>query len=260
MNEGLPALSEREKETLRLLLGGHDIKSIAAGLGLSVHTVNERLREARRKLGASSSRQAARILAEVEQGGHKFSADKESGVAGATVRTANNEPSYRNPGRGNSIAWLGGGMLIMSLIIAAAVISTVLQAGDKSLPLAPTRIASTVVSPSASESAGSAREWLALLDGQHWDESWKAAGALFRSHISPALWASKVQPVRQPLGPVSSRALQNVTKATSLPGLPDGQYEILQFATRFAHKPDAIETVTLAHDSSGWKVDGYFIK
>ena len=48
MSDGFQALSEREKETLRLLLGGHDIKSIAAGLGLSVHTVNERLREARR--------------------------------------------------------------------------------------------------------------------------------------------------------------------------------------------------------------------
>ena len=225
MSEGFQALSAREKETLRLLLGGHDIKSIAAGLGLSVHTVNERLREARRKLGASSSRQAAKILAEFEQGGPNFSADKEFGVVGATARTANNEPSYRIPGRGHSIAWLGGGMLIMSLIIAVALISSVLQGGGKAPPLAPTRIVSTAVSPSASESAGSAREWLALLDAQHWDESWRATGALFRSHVSLALWTSKVQSARQPLGPVSSRALQNVTKATSLPGAPDGQYE-----------------------------------
>src|ERR1700761_7528610 len=101
MSEGFQALSEREKETLRLLLGGHDIKSIAADLGLSVNTVNERLRDARRKLGASSSRQAARMLADVEQGGHKFSADfsgspnssadKETRVAAAAVQTASQE-------------------------------------------------------------------------------------------------------------------------------------------------------------------------
>ena len=44
-------LSEREKEALRLLLVGHDAKSIATMLGLSVHTINDRLRDARRKLG-----------------------------------------------------------------------------------------------------------------------------------------------------------------------------------------------------------------
>ncbi len=51
---------------LRLLTRGHDVKSAAAELGLSVHTVNERLREARSKTGASSSRGAARLLAEQE--------------------------------------------------------------------------------------------------------------------------------------------------------------------------------------------------
>ncbi len=53
-------LSEREKEALRLLLVGYDAKSIANTFGLSVHTVNDRLRDARRKLGVSSSREAAR--------------------------------------------------------------------------------------------------------------------------------------------------------------------------------------------------------
>jgi DNA-binding CsgD family transcriptional regulator len=265
MSEGFQALSEREKETLRLLLGGYDIKSIAADLGLSVHTVNERLREARRKLGASSSRQAARILGQVEQGGPNvfadpsFSADKESGVVGATPGSANDGRSFRAPGRGHSIAWLGGGMLIMSLIIAAAVLSLVHQGGGKTLPLTPISVAS--VAPSASESEGSARQWLALVDNQRWSESWSAAGAEFRSHVSSEDWASKIQPVRQAVGPVSSpRVLQKVLKATSLPGAPDGQYEVLQFATGFAKKPGAIETVTLAHEPSGWKVDGYFIK
>src|SRR3569623_548215 len=104
MSDGFQALSEREKEPLRLLLSGHDAKSIAAALGLSVHTVNERLREARRKLGASSSRQAARILAEAEQAGPnfsghhfpgapRFSADRQSGVVGAATGAADHEHS-----------------------------------------------------------------------------------------------------------------------------------------------------------------------
>src|SRR5687767_10645165 len=66
VNEGLWALTEKEKQTLRLIVRGHDAKSVARNLGLSVHTINERLRDARRKMAASSSREAARLLLEAE--------------------------------------------------------------------------------------------------------------------------------------------------------------------------------------------------
>ena len=66
MTQGLHALTEKEKQTLRLLVSGYDAKSMARHLGLSVHTINERLRDARRKLAVSSSREAARQLREVE--------------------------------------------------------------------------------------------------------------------------------------------------------------------------------------------------
>ena len=46
MMEGYQALTGKEKEALRLLLNGHDAKSMASHLGLSVHTVYERLRDA----------------------------------------------------------------------------------------------------------------------------------------------------------------------------------------------------------------------
>ncbi len=61
-----------------LLLAGHDAKSVARDLGLSVHTVNDRLRDARRKLGVSSSREAARILADAEHKNPEFYADKKN--------------------------------------------------------------------------------------------------------------------------------------------------------------------------------------
>lgn len=57
------ALSEKELEILRLLAAGHTVKSIAAGLGRSEASINERLREARRKTGVGSSRELARRLA-----------------------------------------------------------------------------------------------------------------------------------------------------------------------------------------------------
>ena len=66
VNQACWALTEKEKQTLRLIVRGHDAKSIARSLGLSVHTINERLRDARRKMAVSSSREAARLLLEAE--------------------------------------------------------------------------------------------------------------------------------------------------------------------------------------------------
>ena len=144
----------------------------------------------------------------------------------------------------------------MLLIVAVAALA--LQETGKTAPPAGA-LSAAAVAPSASESAASARQWLALVDGQQWKQSWSAAGSVFTSHISAADWQSRVQPLRQQLGAVTSRVLKTVTKANALPGVPDGQYEILQFATDFAQKGPAVETVTLAHEPSGWKVDGYFI-
>ena len=58
----LPALSDKELEVLRLLAAGHTVKSIAVRLGRSEASINERLRDARRKTCVGSSRELARLL------------------------------------------------------------------------------------------------------------------------------------------------------------------------------------------------------
>lgn len=62
LSGSLAALSDKELEILRLLAAGHTVKSIAAGLGRSDASINERLRDARRKTGIGSSRELARLL------------------------------------------------------------------------------------------------------------------------------------------------------------------------------------------------------
>lgn len=57
------SLTEKELEILRLLTAGHTVKSIAVRLGRSETSINERLRDARRKTGIGSSRELARRLA-----------------------------------------------------------------------------------------------------------------------------------------------------------------------------------------------------
>lgn len=73
------SLTGAERQILALLAAGHTAKTAAAALGLSVHGVNERLREARRKTGAGSSRDLARALAAQEN------CDQKIGVAPAAA-------------------------------------------------------------------------------------------------------------------------------------------------------------------------------
>lgn len=256
MRDGIQTLSEREKETLRLLLSGHDAKSIARTLGLSVHTINERLRDARRKTGVSSSREAARQLAAFEADTSYFHVHKALGGARSIVRpTISGQPdrSERPP---RPVAWAIGGMLAMLLIIVAA--AALWSAGPETGVTPPAPATAMPRLPAVGEKA--ARDWLALVDTGRWNESWNAAGRLIRSSVPQTSWAGIVQPVRQPLGAVASRTLLAATWASVLPGAPPGDYWVMRFRTRFAQKADAIETITVAREGSAWKVSGYYIR
>lgn len=112
------ALTEREKAVLRLLAHGHDAKSSALQLGISVNAVNERLRSARRKLGVSSSREAARLLASSELQGTNSLVDKKIGlvVAEPTGEARSHER--------RSFALAIGGICTVALIITIALLAT----------------------------------------------------------------------------------------------------------------------------------------
>ena len=74
-------LNENEKEALRLLLLGHDAKTAAQEIRVTPNVINERLRSARQKLQVTSSKAAARMLAEHEGYEPKFLVPKNIGIA-----------------------------------------------------------------------------------------------------------------------------------------------------------------------------------
>lgn len=112
------------------------------------------------------------------------------------------------------------------------------------------------VSPELTVAGG----WLSLLDANSWSASWNDTGKLFRSQLTQEQWVKTVQSVREPLGTVVSRVVNGSSKSKSLPGAPDGEYEILQYRTVFSKKADTIETVILAREDDKWKIVGYFIR
>ncbi|WP_417592963.1 helix-turn-helix transcriptional regulator [Parasphingorhabdus sp.] len=73
-------LNENEKEALHLLLQGYDAKTAAQVCGVTPNVINERLRSSRQKLQVTSSKAAARMLAEHERIGPKFFVPKEFGI------------------------------------------------------------------------------------------------------------------------------------------------------------------------------------
>ena len=106
-----------------------------------------------------------------------------------------------------------------------------------------------------------ARAWLALVDAGKYADSWSGAATMFRQKITAAQWEAAVSGVRAPLGALKSRILKSATPRNTLPGVPDGEYVVIQFAASFEHKADALETVTPMKDADGkWRVSGYFIQ
>ena len=106
-----------------------------------------------------------------------------------------------------------------------------------------------------------AESWLALVDGQQYPESWRAAATLFKNAVTQQTWQRAVQTARSPLGALKSRTVKSTTSAKTLPGAPDGEYVVLQFNTTFERKALALETVSVVLEADGnWRVVGYFVK
>jgi DNA-binding CsgD family transcriptional regulator len=250
------ALTEKEKLTLRLIVRGHDAKSIARSLGLSVHTINERLRDARRKMAVGSSREAARLLLEAEGGGLGSPAPElfgDAGIGEDAGRPSVDQESapIGGVGRGYRPVSIFIGVLLMTLLLGLLALTALPPAASTAPPV-------SIAAPAAPipEVVDTARQFLELVDHGRWDESYRATGASFRKHNTAEVWASVSEKVRVPLGAVISRTFAS---EQNLPAPPAG-YEVVKFSTRFANKAEAVETVTLEREDGGWRVAGVMIE
>jgi len=115
---------------------------------------------------------------------------------------------------------------------------------------------------SAEEAAVAASQaWLSLVDGGNYFGSWEEAAEYFRKAVTVEQWQRSMKAFREPLGGVVSRKLKFKQYTNSLPGAPDGEYVVIQYATSFENKKSAIETITPMLDKDGnWRVSGYYVK
>ena len=260
VNERSGALTEKEKQTLRLIVRGHDAKSVARSLGLSVHTINERLRDARRKMAVSSSREAARLLFESE-GGDPGSPtpdllrDTGIGEAASPIGVDQGRAPISGAGRLTRRAWIVIGVLLMTFALGLLAFAALPQVASAPPTTPPTPTAAADVKPDA-EVLDAARQWLALVDQGKWDDSYRATGSAFQKLNTPQVWADVSEKVRTPLGAVLSRTFLSEQE---LPAPPHG-YEVVKFRTSYANKANAVETVTLEREDDAWRVVGAIIE
>ncbi len=240
---GLTALTDKEKQTLRLIVRGHDAKSVAVTLGLSVHTINERLRDARRKLAVSSSREAARMLFEAEGATPENLGDMRNGddASRRTTDVASTPDDGAGPARRLPRFLIGAIVMTLALgLLAFTLLPTTMQA------LPPATTAPATAAPDA------ARAFLELVDQGRWSDSYRRFGVAFRRLNTEQVWADVSEKVRVPLGAVVSRTFIG---QENVPAPPSG-YEMLKFRTRFANGGELVETVTLDQEAAEWKVVG----
>jgi len=279
MSDGTDAsietLTDREREVLRLLLAGHTAKSAANELDLSVHTINDYLREARRKLGVSSSREAARILGEQDSEAPQNRAPDEIGMGAATHHDDHAKPSA-TPGARSYRPWIIGGLAMSTAAIAAALALTTLAPSDTPPDTPPDTGAASKVVPAEEIVRGenqmeadlretalaldAARSFARHIDAGDYTASWAEAGSMFKQAVTADAWAAQAAPIREPLGAMVSRTEKSIESQTELPGAPRGEYRLISFDTDFSNASGRSETFVMAKEDGRWGVVGYFIR
>ena len=246
-------LTDKEKETLRLVLRGHDAKSMADALGLSVHTINDRLRVARRKLGVTSSKEAARLLDAAEPAPRKPFAGKDLGADpdGTGMEQTGRSAGRRLAGR-LPVLVIAGVCIMIALFLALTLASHPAADGAAQMDTAQTSEAATDDAVTTA-----AQDWLAMVDRADWQASWDAAGDAFRNAPGNSIdkWIEASEMVRPPLGAVKKR----VPLSQQVVNAPPAGYTLQRFQTDFENQDAVIETVTLMRENGTWRVVGYFL-
>lgn len=110
-------------------------------------------------------------------------------------------------------------------------------------------------------SVEAAENWLKLLDGDKYSESWDTGSLTFRLTIPKGHWISMMEKIRKPFGNVSSRKILDQRPAKDPEGLPRGDYMVIVFQTTFSHNKEGRELVTLVQESDGkWRVLTYQVQ
>ena len=112
----------------------------------------------------------------------------------------------------------------------------------------------------ARQSSVAAAEFLYLVDIEEYSHSWEVASETLKNMLSQETWNEKIAQIRDILGPVVERIHHEITYTDSASGVPEGEYVVMTFVSRFKFRERVVETLTLMLGSDDqWRVVGYFL-
>lgn len=103
--------------------------------------------------------------------------------------------------------------------------------------------------------------FLYLVDHGDYDESWQIASVHLQKTLPQDEWREKIAQIRGAVGPAIERSRDDITFMEASGDLPEGEYVVITFVSKFQNRSRVTESVTLYHGENGqWKVAGYYLK
>ena len=114
---------------------------------------------------------------------------------------------------------------------------------------------------SKADATNAASQWLAMIDQGKYADAWNGAADAIKKMGNQQQFAEVMRAQREPMGKVTSRALEASQYAKNPQNFPPGEYVELKYKTSFQNAPSVEELLQLLKTSDGsWKVGAYFPK
>ncbi len=110
------------------------------------------------------------------------------------------------------------------------------------------------------ESIVAASEFLYLVDTEEYSKSWEVTSDTLKAMLSKQSWNERIAELRSFLGPIVERIQHDITYTDSAGDVPDGEYVVMTFISKFKLRERVVEKLTLMlGEDDNWKVVGYFL-
>ena len=108
-----------------------------------------------------------------------------------------------------------------------------------------------------------ATHFFELVDAGQYDKSWEICSAYLKNEVPKEEWVKRLSAVRSVAGKLLDRKQKDDPIYTKDAGasVPDGEYMVYHFDSKFQNKERLIETLTvMLEQDNTWRIAGYFIK
>ena len=111
------------------------------------------------------------------------------------------------------------------------------------------------------DALAAASEFLYLVDTEEYAKSWEVTSATLKKMLTKTAWTDEIDRLRSFLGPIVERIHHDITYTDSADDVPEGEYVVMTFISKFQLSERVLEKLTLMlGDNDQWQVVGYFLK